>query len=608
MSETETPTAAHPSGPQTAQSGPQASDPIEAAFAAAQETAKEGDASKTLSALVQAWQALQARLREGELPASMPGDGLSMAARTSLKTAIAVTARRAPKAFASFALKAAQTMPCDAVIVTCHRAAFTRGVPLNYAAFVDQALKAAPEDPGVLLGLAAGLFHEERLGVFEGRTGLLSAELSATLMIERAARLLARRPARAADLVRYAEYFPFFAAYGQDDVRALNEAFNRIFQLGAPQSVPSVAPAVRASGGGSSGKTRIGFLTTRTMRHSVFKIPIRGWLRLAEYEDVELHVCRLGGRDDPATQEIRERCDVFHEGVEGLENWAEYIRGLDLDVALFPDIGLSPISQPLANLKLAPRQYAAVGHSVTPGIKAIDAYLSCESMETPASDALFTERLVRLPGLGAYLERTKDFEPKPFDPIKPYLDRRIVFAGQELMKYRHADFRVIRAILERTKSRTLWVFIGVESPRINNAAKARFKQIFSGFDQHTYLFCDSRIPTPMFHGLLQKSHLMYNPVHWSGLNSILEGLEYDLPFLAYGAVTMRGRHAWGIAQELGLPHLQHETLEAYVDAHAKLLDDPAALEADRAELGARKDRLYEDRRVIEALHAELTRG
>ena len=62
----------------------------------------------------------------------------------------------------------------------------------------------------------------------------------------------------------------------------------------------------------------------------------------------------------------------------------------------------------LAALRLAPVQCTTWGHPDSSGLPTMDYYLSSEVMEPPDADAHYTERLVRLPGLGIHYNAPHD--------------------------------------------------------------------------------------------------------------------------------------------------------------------------------------------------------
>lgn len=71
-----------------------------------------------------------------------------------------------------------------------------------------------------------------------------------------------------------------------------------------------------------------------------------------------------------------------------------------LDVLLYPEVGIDPVCAQLAALRLAPVQAMAWGHPQTSGLPTIDVFLSNELMEPPDGAGHYTEQLLPLPGIG----------------------------------------------------------------------------------------------------------------------------------------------------------------------------------------------------------------
>ena len=78
----------------------------------------------------------------------------------------------------------------------------------------------------------------------------------------------------------------------------------------------------------------------------------------------------------------------------------------DFQVAFFPDVGMSPHSIVLANMRLAPIQIATLGHSVSTWGADIDYFISGADVEVPDNpERNYSERLVLLPDAGAIHNR-----------------------------------------------------------------------------------------------------------------------------------------------------------------------------------------------------------
>lgn len=78
---------------------------------------------------------------------------------------------------------------------------------------------------------------------------------------------------------------------------------------------------------------------------------------------------------------------------------ARMIRSADIDVLIFPEIGIDPVSYFLSFSRLAKVQAAWLGHPDTTGIKAIDYFISSDC-EVEIAQKHYTEKLVKMKSLG----------------------------------------------------------------------------------------------------------------------------------------------------------------------------------------------------------------
>jgi hypothetical protein len=78
---------------------------------------------------------------------------------------------------------------------------------------------------------------------------------------------------------------------------------------------------------------------------------------------------------------------------------------------LYPDVGMTPTSIELANMRLAPVQVMFTGHPCSTFGSEIDHFVSGEWTETAEHTANYSENLVRLPGFGAIHDKPT-YQPK----------------------------------------------------------------------------------------------------------------------------------------------------------------------------------------------------
>lgn len=78
------------------------------------------------------------------------------------------------------------------------------------------------------------------------------------------------------------------------------------------------------------------------------------------------------------------------------------IKENDFMVVYYPDIGMSPESIFLSNLRIAPIQICGTGHPVSTFGSEVDYFISGADVEIlESAEKCYSERLILLPGLGA---------------------------------------------------------------------------------------------------------------------------------------------------------------------------------------------------------------
>src|SRR5262245_10606880 len=237
----------------------------------------------------------------------------------------------------------------------------------------------------------------------------------------------------------------FLLAYqGEDDLEA-QRAYSRLLRTLAHEARPEwrEAPARRRPGG----KLRVGFVG------SIFRDCTAGryferWitgLDPARFERLVYHTAPLA---DEFTQRVASGCERFTTLRAGGEDTIARLREDGLDVLVQPEVGMTPLSYLLAAVRVAPVQCAGWGHPVTTGGDGIDAYFTCGAMEPAEAAAHYTERLVRLPGLGVSYPMPEPAPPFPREQLRLPTDRRLYVCPQSLFKIQPEMDAIFARLLE----------------------------------------------------------------------------------------------------------------------------------------------------------------
>lgn len=156
-------------------------------------------------------------------------------------------------------------------------------------------------------------------------------------------------------------------------------------------------------------KLRVGYISSNFRNQAVSFYMVNRMLYV-DKEKFELVTFSLERNRDNMTERIMEVSDRYVPitDFQDIDAMAEAIVESNLDLLIYTDIGMDPLTYKLAAMQLAPVQAVLVGHGVTTGLATIQYYLSGD-FESEEADAHYRENLIRLSQLGAA-------QYAPFDP------------------------------------------------------------------------------------------------------------------------------------------------------------------------------------------------
>ena len=385
---------------------------------------------------------------------------------------------------------------------------------------------------------------------------------------------------------------PFWLAYQERDNRDLLARYGRLCtDLMARWHAP--APP-RGTGG-----RRIGIVSQHFRSHSVWHAIVRGWLGQL---DAEICAFSLGGEEDAETAYARSHTARFEAGPRPLGQWIDTIRAARPDVLIYPEIGMNPMNLKLAALRLARVQAVSWGHPQTSGLPTIDYFLSAELLEPPGAEAHYTERLVKLPNLGCYVE------PGAVRPEPPAIDQPVLICPGVPFKYAPEHDAVLVEIARRLPEARL-VFFTYRIAALSEKLRGRLRRLFaaSGLDLDAHALFVPWQPRAAFAGWLERAAVYLDTLGFSGFNTALQAVEQGLPVVTHAGRFMRGRLAAGILARIGLDELVARSTEEYVTLALRLVRDAPYRESVRARMAQTRSRLYADSEATGALEEFLAR-
>jgi len=332
------------------------------------------------------------------------------------------------------------------------------------------------------------------------------------------------------------------------------------------------------------GKLRVGYMGTR-IRHNNGANWAVGWLE-NHCDEIESYALLTGDVADHVTNHFRIAADNFFWLQGNVQRAAEFVKGLDLDVLIYPGLGMNGIDYQYASLRLARAQCTAWGHPVTCGLPTIDYYLSSDLMEPEGAEEEYSERLVRLPRSGLCM---RNIHVPPSNKTRQELglpDGPFVFMGQKLSKWTPERDHLFKEIYDRSG----WPIVTVFSSPV---WEKRLEQL--GIEYRVLGF----LPPEDYDTVLRLAQVSIDPIDWSGGNSTILSLTVGTPVVTLPGPYMRGRHSYAFLKLVGADGLIAADEADFVDLATSPDRHGPPMEGLEPEI------LYEDKDVVKALDTFL---
>lgn len=318
-------------------------------------------------------------------------------------------------------------------------------------------------------------------------------------------------------------------------------------------------------------KIRLGYVSTYFRFHAGTRSTL-GALQHRNREEFEVYLYYTDRKTDFMTQEFERESDFFHHIPANLEAICDRIIADQLDILVFPDIGMHPLTTQIAALRLAPIQCVCWGHPVTTGLPTIDYFFSGELMEPEDADLHYAEALVRLPKLGVSY-------PKPVLPVTRKQrsdfnlnDASIIYlSSQSLFKYLPQHDYIFAQIAQQV-SQSKFIFFASQSTDITEQFWQRLEQSFEivNLDVKDFVVIMSRLDWENYLHLNLLADVFLDSLGFSGGNTALDAIACNLPVVTLPGEFMRDRLAYAMLRVLEVPDSIARDREDYIKIAVRL--------------------------------------
>ncbi|KAL4102668.1 hypothetical protein PRIC1_006412 [Phytophthora ramorum] len=426
------------------------------------------------------------------------------------------------------------------------------------------------------------------------------------------------RPEAAAYL-RYTITPPtMFIGYQGINVLPIQRAVNELRSTVYPSLSSSFNPKpVRSSPSGAPKLRRVGFISTWFRVHSVGKLLLSVIENLDRAKfHVAIYRCMHFLRDsDEITQGFKRTADDYVELPESQDAAVQILRQAQLDVAVFPELGMDEWTVLLSHHRVAPIQCVFWGHPITTGNPQIDYFISSEHFVSKHFDepveepnilnqlsgyrrASFSEQIVLFRGLSTAFTEPKPLTAESKDISRSRLhlppNRRLYVCPQTLMKLHPAFDEALAGVLELDDKATIVLLASDTQVVWMEKLRRRFRKRF-GRAHRRVLFLPT-LPFPEFQALLSLADVLLDPFPFGGGVTTLDALHLGIPVVTLPAAQSVVHLAAGFLRYMNASDCIADSLDEYIQLAVNIATDHEDI---RQRLLAHRSDLYQDRSTIE---------
>jgi predicted O-linked N-acetylglucosamine transferase (SPINDLY family) len=282
-----------------------------------------------------------------------------------------------------------------------------------------------------------------------------------------------------------------------------------------------------------------------------------------------------------------------------LEDARVLIAREELDVLVYTDIGMEPLTYFLAFARLAPVQCVTWGHPVTTGIPTMDYFLSSIHLETAEADGHYTETLVRLDRVNTCYR-----EPRLTTPARSRADfglgedAHLYVCTQTLFKF-HPEFDAILGQILRGDPEGRVVLIEGQLGHWMQLLNDRFRRTIP--DVAGRIVVLPRLSQEDFLHLQALADVLLDTLHFGGGNTSYEALAFGTPIVTLPGPFLRSRITYACYRQMGVLDCIAEDPGEYVRIALRLGTDRPWRDSVRSRILDRKHLLYEDDAAVQEL-------
>ena len=321
----------------------------------------------------------------------------------------------------------------------------------------------------------------------------------------------------------------------------------------------------------NNNKINIGFVSFFMYQHTITNL-FKNWILNLDKDIFNISLFNCGNLEDDVTNSLKEFCHKYYK-CNYLNEQISTINSECLDIIIYFDMGMDATTQLLSVARLAKHQFVTWGHPNTTGSDKMDYFLSSELMEKDDAQNFYTEKLVKLKGLGISYD---------FDTI----DSLNISETSKIISNYAQNFLCLQNLIKIVPdndvifSKILSLNFGLSfiSDRIRFINDRFYRRINKVIENHAYdsknkLHFINRGSRLEFLKTLNSYKIILDTLSWSGGNTHLEALYLNKPIITMEGKSLRSNHTSALLKLINLNELIAKDENDYIKIAKNLIVD-----------------------------------
>lgn len=383
----------------------------------------------------------------------------------------------------------------------------------------------------------------------------------------------------------------FLLAYHNRDNKTLMTKFTQMLRACVPE-LNYVAPHCKKPPRTDRDKIHIGFTSRYMHDHPVGRC-FRNWVTyLHQHGGFKVTLFMLENIVDSKIQALMDMGVEVVPLPSNIRMIQKKIATYELDIMIFPDIGMDPSTHYVAMARLAHYQCCLLGHPDTTGIDTVDYYISSRHYEAEGAQKNYTETLLLLDSLTTLFTR-----PAPLSRILTRKelglpeDRKLYTCPMSVQKL-HPDMDdVFKGILDADENATLILFA---DHQLKSASYQLRDRILKKCPADRVIFLAWQ-PMDKLWSILKTSDAVLTTIYFGAGTTSQYAFAYGIPLVTMPDNYVRSRFVAAYYNAMGITDAPiAQTLEDYVRLAVKLANDAPYKERLSQELLEKNRAIFEE--------------